>query len=1498
MTDAELLALIRDRNPDDLTADECAALQEGSRRSPLVMRAVRECIDLEQRLAHGLGQPNISVERILARAGAENGRYGGLAFLFAALLSLLGAGGAVVWVARRPADVRPAEIAVRPADQAVAEATVALQSDSQSAAAEVTVEPPVEPQPVVAVADPAVAADAGAADATPLNAQAPEAAPTVAAAGTAEEPPQAAAEPTAPWEVADERSPPGLFESPSPATAPPTAEALQHWFALVPGKAGEIGTEPRESLQLGKLFRVEPLAGDQRGWFRLQAPLDVDSALPAAVGAAPKGGNRANTKNRKTTLRMALVPIVPQSAPLWIHAWSGKEGVSLYSYGVNGPWAAYRTTRVGKEPHPSGFVLVARDQDRMARTNPGTTMVFDLRWDDGLLTLSRGDVRILDVPLAAAPHDVYFEGQALVRDLEMVPSPPLPAPPQPATRDKTPASVDISIEPGGTGKWVLRSASPSQPVPAPGDVNPVVGGSLQQSPQGGVQFVADKNPQPVWATIPVPPGGPREVVLQIDAWDPLTGVVLAGADGTPQRTFVVLPNQLNKNVRQLELMPPGDARIEATALPYQSPIAGVGSRGWLKFVQCGGMLRCAISADGRGWTEACAPLVGAPVFRAIGLHAQAQAATRSITLGALQSHPFEMLQSLAPANVPAPTGELPGAVALPAWRAAALAVKPAEIAEGDWVRACALRQLGGECSRDLAVDLLDMLGKEGLSRPLSLDDHLRLLDEIATLAPVWDAPVQASRVAALYADLGRMLADRGAPHPYSTVARHQQTCPLLCSSPFPFFPQWLARGELLDAYVAGRWAEMDEVTARVRFFGFPTTPFLDWAFKIAQTRLGSQDAPAGATQPHLQADWRQPLIAEPDKEAATIAADFRTALVENDIRHASESIVSAATDRQAGLVAAAGDSDLLVRLSTLMEDAIRTQPQVAEMMRAEFGQRGGLRLRQAIDTGDVAMLEALAAQYPGTEAAAEARLLLGDRCLAAGDIGGARRFYGQARFGIAATLRERLDAAEQLAAALQGDVAAADPVAGAVAIGAARVDAGQWQKLVADLRTARATAATGGRNLPTVVDRLPAPRTYEPMPRQRLEGDVGQNPTVIHVDYQNAGLLPPPNPATPPNPAQPAYAIDWVARQAALVAAGPRLLASNRFQLASYDAQSGQLQWRAGLGAEAGPTHAWAGQPMRPALSSTHAFVRRLRGTGPLLAAIRLTDGAVTWERKTGADVSFVASDPVLVNRTLYACTATRTSDGHSLALASFSAADGALIDERPLTQLHGPWLTSQSVDCQLVPVGDAFVVSCGAGVACCDRGGATRWLRLEPWVPYSVDPLWLLQAQVPPLVWRDRLFVVQPAVPGVIALDAASGRALWRRGFAGVRRVVGLANAAARPLVVVERETGLAALDAESGETVWHADLPDQLDGCLVSGGDGVWAACQEPVPNEAARQPVLVWLDGATGAVRHRTPLPQLKDVLPRLGPFLPVGDRVWTLFGRGPTEPSRDLVELLPK
>ena len=55
-----------------------------------------------------------------------------------------------------------------------------------------------------------------------------------------------------------------------------------------------------------------------------------------------------------------------------------------------------------------------------------------------------------------------------------------------------------------------------------------------------------------------------------------------------------------------------------------------------------------------------------------------------------------------------------------------------------------------------------------------------------------------------------------------------------------------------------------------------------------------------------------------------------------------------------------------------------------------------------------------------------------------------------------------------------------------------------------------------------------------------------------------------------------------------------------------------------------------------------------------------------------------------------------------------------------------------------------------------------------------------------------------------------------------------------------------------------------------------------------------------GTTGSVtpRHRASLAALKDPDPRFGPLVRQGDRVWTLFGRGPADPARDLVELVPK
>jgi hypothetical protein len=72
---------------------------------------------------------------------------------------------------------------------------------------------------------------------------------------------------------------------------------------------------------------------------------------------------------------------------------------------------------------------------------------------------------------------------------------------------------------------------------------------------------------------------------------------------------------------------------------------------------------------------------------------------------------------------------------------------------------------------------------------------------------------------------------------------------------------------------------------------------------------------------------------------------------------------------------------------------------------------------------------------------------------------------------------------------------------------------------------------------------------------------------------------------------------------------------------------------------------------------------------------------------------------------------------------------------------------------------------------------------------------------------------------------------------------------------------------------------------------------ARREPAPGTAALQTRLVWLDPASGNELGSTVIPQWNDADPRLGPIVVYKDRLWTFFGKGQHEPTRDLVELTP-
>jgi hypothetical protein len=70
--------------------------------------------------------------------------------------------------------------------------------------------------------------------------------------------------------------------------------------------------------------------------------------------------------------------------------------------------------------------------------------------------------------------------------------------------------------------------------------------------------------------------------------------------------------------------------------------------------------------------------------------------------------------------------------------------------------------------------------------------------------------------------------------------------------------------------------------------------------------------------------------------------------------------------------------------------------------------------------------------------------------------------------------------------------------------------------------------------------------------------------------------------------------------------------------------------------------------------------------------------------------------------------------------------------------------------------------------------------------------------------------------------------------------------------------------------------------------------------IPIDATRsrfRPRLVWLDTTTGAIRGSHDLAGLEESDPRIGPLVIHRDRLWTFWGNGQHEASRDVIELLP-
>jgi hypothetical protein len=1184
----------------------------------------------------------------------------------------------------------------------------------------------------------------------------------------------------------------GLFEPPAAEDATPDGKSLARWFAAV----------EQIPLKFSARSIVDRSCGRFEGLARLTRPL--------VAGAA---------------LRMSS----PDFSRVRIHVWSGAKGVTFAAFANPLRWQASATERSGDRPFPTGCLTLSRDDGRMIRTNPTGIHTVELRYENRMVSLARGDVPLVEAPLDGPLTDVFFEGAAEFRDLALVAAAPRPPLRAPAARPAFDLPADLRE------KWV-RGGDPSA--------------GFKVHDDGTATLSAVPSRQAAWAMLPLPEvSGLREIVVRIENAMPGTGLVFGDGKARPLSVLMFLADKDGKmpGVLQVQRKPPNDATIEsAVPLTVASPFMLVRQTLWLRIRQCGGVQRLDMSADGSRWVAGGEQQ---SAFSALGLYAVPHASARSITLAALQQARFSRLEAVCSAELRDAAVELPPQGPLATWLATADAAKPPAVDAGQWRRACGLKALAGNASKELAAGLLGFLFRESLAMEMPMEARRDFLDDILALAPVVDDSTAAAPIAALFDVAGWRLAADGELRCYSAIGHEQLTAPLRSGSPFMVFPEPLARREIVGLVCGREWNAVASLAEKLAFFGFNSpprnAPFFAWAAAVAKSRI--EDEPTA-----LAAEWRLPLLVSQGRESVAVEAELNAALDGGDMQEACRLVDAAVAGGQVDLVRDRRDADLFMSLPLVVETAMRDEPRLLEAMRQDRERIAGLRVLEATAAADEGAVEATTVQFHGTAAAARAHVWLADRSLAAGRFTAARRHYEAA----AASMPEH-DAEQRQRTSTAIDLARRFRVSAAAGAAAA--------SLPSLAKVAAITATT----------------------QDRLAGDVGGKSAGPPAAVAQGGVDWPP------------HAIDWVARQIAVLPLEDRLLVSNQFQLASHDPQTGVVQWRAGLGGDAGGGQDWQVSAMRPAADAERVYVRRLRKAGPAVAAINRADGAVVWELPSTSERQF-ASDPLPADGgTLVVCVSRRVEDAFPLAIAWLDAATGRVLREMPLATFATP------SRCQIADTDAGLVITASGAVIACDERGRVRWIRRETWLPPKVDGFAALVAHTPPMARDGRLHVVQPGVPGISTLDAASGRVLWRLDDVSVSRLRGIAGGR----LVVERIGGVASagsaqpaaadligVDAATGKVAWRYGPAELLDASLVD-DEGVIAAVRDPVGGGQARVAVLVRLDPATGRETQRWPIAACEDPQPFLGPLVPTAEGLRVFFGRGAATATRDLMLLSP-
>jgi outer membrane protein assembly factor BamB len=1402
MTDEQLIELLQNSSPDELTIEQIELLRSRLAESPDLQHTLSRQLQMDQYLSAALARVDISIDDVRGPIEPPSEQPPNSLLLgVGGVVSLLLVGFVVFVLYRAATDgdaaVKQVAQADRKADPTIDQETEPARKDPPSE----PVVPPVEPEP-----EP----DEPIPDEPPSE----------------PEPPAEAKLPEGPWSSPDQLGGPVVawdeiaLDGFLARDSRTNWEESPQWFTSAQG--------------LGHQVKVDKHQAELRGTGRLKAPWPADAVL-----------------------RMSL----SYEDEVAIYFWTGETGAAMVFYppradrGMTG----YVAQRKGGQPRPNHLELASSDQGRDWRTgrrdNSKYTTI-DYRWQDGELLVSRGNVRLLAIPLSEPPTEVIVDAlndQFKLREIRMFHSTPLPE------------------EPGSEAKYVSETAEPAtlewrEKLPE--------GARVERLDDGRLRLVSSKDADFACLTTPLPATGACEYLFEVEGASPGTGVWLTTTeqDSVPAPRFIHDSRQDQSFIR---IHNATDSERQADILVHREPAAYAGERTWIRLI-CGmGMLKCWTSPDGIHWGQVADPVaygINKPLV-AMGLYSARTDNDRAITLRSLRVREFAALNSLTSPELlaAAPVVFVPDWVNWGVWHEAVAASLPEGADLDSWRTACALRTLGSGMGGRLAGQLALRLLRDAANSDRPIEDRQQIIAELLEWGNLYqdgDSALNWPEVASVYEKMGTRILQDGAQRPFTDAGPRWFSMPAWMRYPYPKLADELLRAECINLVNRGDWDALRRLVNDMELADSSgLKPLAEWAGGLADAELPGR---RGERTEAFDFRWRHPLNIELSKEGFNVLAELDVALSSEAYRDACEIITSVDASDSFGLLPAGADANLWVSLPVAVSAAMRRRPDLLRTMREEFGPLGRLRVREAISAGDAETLEAAIVQFYGTEAAAEAHQWLGDRALSAGDFTRALGSYSDALRNAPPSLGSGLAARQRLAGSMLGQ-AVGDPVTGPVRLGDTELSAAEFEAIIADMLKHRtATAASTNQGATRHNDSAAPPaRLYQTHGRARLDGPAGRNPNHVPGEYQQ-------------------YRIDWVARQLGVAQDTSRFYVSNRFQVAAYDLNSGQRRWQANIGDGKVDAHHWRLTPMRPVVAGGRVLARRLNERGPSLVCLNSENGQKVWEAESRQGEELV-SDPLVVGGEALVLVAREFGRQMVLSLAAYEMETGELLRRTAVGRFGQSWRQYQS--CGIALVGDTIVATLGGSVLCVELDGAPRWMRKQTWLSTYQSPQWMRQHSPSPIARAGRLYVMQPGVPALECIEAGSGRLVWSRLLPTVHRIVGFVG----DRLIVEAGDSLLALDAATGEIHWRHEIDEPLEASWCGEPGGVVYSRKAASQHNGQFHPELVWLDPNTGKATARTELNDLHDADPRFASLVVHENHVWALFGRGPQDPNRDIVEL---